>query len=81
MSKRTVGPFTLDMATGDLVGPADYMASENYRRKMAAIEAGTDMLSTSPFASRDLGTAILVSIQTDYAAWRGQQELLRAVAR
>ena len=79
-STKTVGSFTLNISTGDLAGPADYMRSENYRKRIAAIEAGTDTLSTCSFASPDPATAILVSLQTDYAAWRGHRDLMRRMA-
>ena len=62
--KKTVGAFTLDITTGELVGPKEYMESGSYHRRIAAIEAGTDMLSTCQYASPDPATAILVSIQT-----------------
>ena len=72
---KKVGAFTLT-ADGSIKGPAAYMNSAQFVRKLAAIEAGTDMLSTCRFASPDPLTAILVSIQTDYAGWKGTQQLL-----
>ena len=71
---KTVGKFTMD-ETGTISGPADYMASEQFARRLRAIEAGTDMLSTCQYASSDPLVAALVSIQTDYAAWRGAQQI------
>lgn len=73
---RTVGRFTYDPATGMVQGPADYMHGDSYRRRMAAIQAGTDTVAGFSYSqNRDVVSAILVSLQTDYAAWLGFQEI------
>jgi hypothetical protein len=77
----TVGAFTIDSA-GVLSGPAAYVNSDAYRSCMARIMAGTNVvfnfgsvrIGLAGFAA-SLEAALLVAVQTDYAAWRGLQTL------
>jgi len=76
MDITKVGRFTLNPTTGEIAGPAEYMNSEQYARRIERIYAGQDPvfemgLQRSPNAA----TALLVAIQTDYAAWKGQQQI------
>jgi hypothetical protein len=75
---QTCGRFSYDPATGAVTGPADYMASEHYARRMAAITEGRDAVTGFGYAQHgDLIKAVLVSLQTDYAAWKGMRDFGR----
>lgn len=70
----TVGAFTFDSATSEVTGPAEYIRSAEYRRCVASIEGGTSHCFRAAMEhSPNLETALLVTIQTDYAGWRGLQ--------
>ena len=69
--------FNVNLATGVVTGPADYLASESFRETKRKIENGTHVLiGASP--STPLGILLAVIFQTDYAAWEGMR---RFVAR
>jgi nucleoside-specific outer membrane channel protein Tsx len=71
---KTVGRFSYDPTTGTVSGPAAYMA-ERYETRMAQINAGRDTVANMGFArGSDTVLAVLVSLQTDYAAWAGMRE-------
>ncbi len=71
--KTTVGRFTLDGTT--LTGPQRYMREQGDAR-LAKMLAGEDpVFNASAHLSPNIETAILVWLQTDYAAWAGMQEL------
>ncbi len=86
MTIFTVGEFTFDSGTGELTGPAEFMRSGEYRQWAARFKAGDDPVfrvgmgyPPAPGAlfapdgpqSPDAETAMLVSVQTAYAAWHG----------
>lgn len=72
---QTCGRFSYDPATGAITGPAEYMESEDYARRMAAITQGRDMLTSYGYSQHgNLIQAVLVSLQTDYAAWKGMRD-------
>ncbi len=77
-----VGAFEYDTTTNSLVGPAEYMRERGDAR-LARIAAGQDTVfnygSGRPGASTV--TLTLVSLQTDYAAWRGTRDLLAGLRR
>ena len=69
---KTVGKFTY--AEGKLTGPRDYMIEQG-NAKLDQILAGKDAtFNHSAHHSPDIVTAILVWMQTDFAAWRGYKE-------
>jgi hypothetical protein len=71
---KTAGRFSYDPTTGTVSGPAAYMA-ERYAARMEQINAGRDMVANMGFAQGgDTVLAVLVSLQTDYAAWAGMRE-------
>lgn len=70
----TVGRFTYDATTGQIAGPEAYMA-ERYAARMAAIYAGRDTVFNMAPAGSNPVVAVLVSLQTDYAAWLGARQL------
>lgn len=73
---KTVGEFTMDTETGTVTGPAAYMEERGFDR-MRAIEAGRDaVFNFGCCKSPDVYTAVLVSLQTDYAGWKGTRQLL-----
>lgn len=75
---KTVGQFTYDTETDIVTGPAEYMKAQGNDR-LDAIAKGTDPVF--PINARyapDIVTAILVTIQTDYAAWHGMETFNRA---
>lgn len=72
---KQVGAFTID--NGLLSGPALYM-EEQGNSKLERILSGNDtVFNASVLHSPDIETGILVAMQTDYAGWLGQQELVR----
>jgi hypothetical protein len=78
-TKRTVGRFSLDPSTGTLEGPAEYM-KERGDALVKAILDGTDAVFTATARySPDVVTAILVRLQTDYAAWLGMRSFAAGV--
>lgn len=78
---QTCGRFSYDPETGAVTGPAGYMRSEHYARRMAAITGGRDAVAGFGYAQHgDLINAVLVSLQTDYAAWEGMREFDRRLS-
>jgi hypothetical protein len=77
MATLNVGMFTLE---GDhLTGPAGYMEARGFAL-LDRIDAGQDTtFNLTAHLSPSAELAVLVRLQTDYAAWLGQQELLRRV--
>jgi cell division septum initiation protein DivIVA len=72
---RTVGRFTY--SAGTVSGPAAYMA-ERYEARMAEINAGRDTVTNMGLAQHgDTVLAVLVSLQTDFAAWAGMRSFAR----
>lgn len=77
MSTKTVGRFTFDEETGQVSGPAEYMRTWGAER-IKKIESGQDVVFNFGMRDRpdvDPITLILVSLQTDFAAWLGLQTL------
>ena len=71
---KTVGRFSFDPSTGTISGPSAYMA-ERYTQRMAAINSGKDTVANMGFSQHgDTVLAVLVSLQTDFAAWCGMRE-------
>ena len=67
-----------DERTGEihLVGPADYMRDQG-KALLEQILAGDDSIfNLTASQSPDLYQAVLVRLQTDYAGWRGLQQVL-----
>lgn len=74
MTVTRVGEFTFDDETSEVCGPAEYIRSTEYRRCIASIEGGTHYTFRAACEhSPDFVTALLVTIQTDYAGWHGMQ--------
>ena len=66
----TAGVFKYNGDNGDLTGPKDYMASDNYkRRKQAILKGKCPVVNRSPLDT-PLAEAIVKSFQTDYANWQ-----------
>jgi hypothetical protein len=72
---KTVGRFTYDTATGSLTGPKEYVESEQYRNLIRNIEAGQSYVFNygAGRPGADVVTALLVTVQTDYAGWHGSK--------
>ncbi len=69
------GAFSWDPETGQVTGPAAYM-QERGSTRLRAIEAGKDVVFNHGAADdRDPVATVLVSLQTDYAAWLGARNL------
>lgn len=77
LTNKKVGAF--EVRDGALYGPAEYMRDQGDAH-LAKILRGEDMLVNLGL-SPDVTTAILVSLQTDYAAWRGLREMLATARR
>ena len=79
--KRTIkkiGAFTL-YDDGTFTAPAQYM-KERGDERLARIEKGEDELfNHTAHLSPNLATAVLVWLQTDYAGWIGNQQLLNTL--
>lgn len=72
-----VGEFTLE--NGTVSGPAEYMR-ERGNERLERIMSGTDtVFNFGCRQSPNVETAVLVSLQTDYAAWRGTKALLKGL--
>lgn len=70
---KVAGRFTWHAATGTVSGPAEYMR-ERYDARVAEITAGRDIVTQMGIAQHgDTVLAVLVSLQTDYAAWAGMR--------
>jgi hypothetical protein len=73
LDRRTVGRFSFDPFTCTVTGQADYLASARYAARKAKIAGGQDAVFN--YAVRNMGSdpvsAILVSLQTDFAAFEG----------
>ncbi|HPA19661.1 MAG TPA: hypothetical protein PLU30_18075 [Verrucomicrobiae bacterium] len=77
---QTCGRFSYDPATGAITGPAEYMQSESCARRMAAITEGRDAVAGFGYSQHgDVIKAVLVSLQTDYAAWKGMRDFERGL--
>lgn len=77
----TVGRFTYNPATGQITGPADYMRDHGLDR-IDRIERGADpAFGRIAEHAPDIATAILLTLQTDYAAYRGANEFHQRRAR
>ena len=72
MTTKTVGSFTYDAEAGTIEGPAEYLRSSEYARLIERVKAGDDPCGAFHF-SPDAITALLVTIQTNYAGWHGIQ--------
>jgi hypothetical protein len=78
-----VGEFTLT-ADGTVTGPAEYMG-ERGKEKLREIEQGRCPVfrfgaSGLPGSSPSPEVALLVAVQTDYAAWKGARTFRKAVS-
>jgi hypothetical protein len=75
MAAIPVGQFALE---GDeLNGPTRYMEERGFAL-LDRVDAGQDTsFNLTAHLSPSAELAVLVRLQTDYAAWLGQQELLR----
>lgn len=71
----TVGPFA--MKDGVVTGPADYMRERGSER-LDRITRGEDHVFNAGcrFSDSSAETLVLVSLNTDYGAWKGARELL-----
>lgn len=73
----SVGAFTWDAEQSAILGPASYVQSEQFERRLEALKRGTDAVFNVGLDQHgNVVTALLVSVQTDYAAWLGTQEVL-----
>jgi hypothetical protein len=78
MTLTTVGSFTFDPADSTIQGPAEYIRSDDYRRCIASIENGTNHTFAAAMEhSPNFETALLVTIQTNYAGWHGMETFNR----
>ena len=75
-----VGEFEFDPGTGTLTGPAEFMRSADYADWLARFKAGNDVVFSTGAAgaSPSPEVAMLVSVQTRYAAWHGMEAFNRA---
>ena len=70
-----VGQFSLE--GNEINGPGGYMEERGFDL-IDKIEAGQDVIfNMTAHLSPSVEVAILVRLQTDYAGWLGQRQLLR----
>lgn len=69
--------FTVNLSTGCVTGPAEYLASERFSETKRRIEDGTHCLIGRAPIGTPLGALIEVILQTDYSAWLGQRQIER----
>jgi hypothetical protein len=70
-----IGKFTLE--GNDINGPASYIEQRGFAL-IDTIQEGKDTtFNLTCHLSPSVQVAVLVRLQTDYAGWLGQQELLR----
>lgn len=75
----TVGRFSYNRETGEVSGPEEYMRERGFAR-IARIESGNDVVfNMGCVHSPNVETAVLVSLQTDYAGWKGTRQLLNGL--
>lgn len=74
-----VGQFTV-LPDGTIIGPKEYLESEHFTQIKAEIESGNHpVLRAALGAGQSIENAVLVTVVTDYAAWRGTKELHAAL--
>ena len=75
----TVGRFKYE--SGQISGPAEYMNGDG-DAKLDSILGGNDIAYNTMIVAKpgiDPVTMILTALQTDYAGWRGQRELIASL--
>jgi hypothetical protein len=80
----TVGRFTatVDGAALSIEGPADYLASAQYRACMRRMETGQSAVFNYGLSQgQDMNTLILVTLQTDYAGFKGIEQMCGQAVR
>ena len=79
--QHSVGAFTMDSETGTVTGPVEYMNDQGSAR-LARIASGNDVVfNMGCTRSPNVFVAILVSLQTDFAGWKGTRNLLAGLGR
>ena len=76
--KVKVGAFTWE--NGTVSGPKEFMESKAAAECFADIEAGRNVV-VNACPHNNVAVAILVAIQTCYAAWKGTREFLNALRK
>lgn len=75
----TCGAFTYNTETNVVSGPAEYMKEQGNAR-LDRILAGQDVVfNMGCTRSPSVEMAVLVSLQTDYAGWKGTRQLLNSL--
>lgn len=76
MAAITVGRFSYDAESGTLTGPVEYL-KEQGDALLARIKAGNSVVyNTGISLGHDPVKTILVALQTDFAGWLGNRQLL-----
>ena len=65
--------FRVDVKTGSVEGPADYMNSESFRETARKINDGSHVLIGAAPVGTPVDALICTILQTDYAAWLGMR--------
>lgn len=78
----TVGEFTYHAETETISGPKAYVEEGHLARVVAEVAAGTKAsFNHNPHAATHPIRSLLVSVQTDYAGWRGYRDLFGSSPR
>ncbi|MBW2168852.1 MAG: hypothetical protein JRG69_06270 [Deltaproteobacteria bacterium] len=75
-STITCGAFSYNTTTNEVAGPAAYMAERGSAR-LERIMSGNDVVfNMGCTRSPSVEMAVLVSLQTDFAGWKGTRQSL-----
>jgi hypothetical protein len=75
MATITCGRFSYNQETCEVEGPGDYMADKGLAL-IDSIMAGNDVVfNMTADRSPSAEMAVLVRLQTDFAGWRGVQQI------
>jgi hypothetical protein len=76
MAAITVGRFSWDAETGTLAGPKEFMLEQGNALLDRILDGEDPIFNMTAHQSPTIPVAVLVRLQTAFAGWIGQQELL-----
>ena len=80
MMIHRVGRFTFDDNTGEVTGPKSYLETEAFQQSFDKIQSGRSSVIYLAPAGIPLGQLVATALQTDFAAWLGQERLKRGLS-
>lgn len=79
MAKAVCGKFEVELSEDgkfSVLGPESYVKSEDYKKTIAKISSGNSAVINMAPPGIPLVNLIAVAIHTDYAAWKGFNEMM-----